>query len=59
MSELVLVSPVLLHIAVFGTVVIVALRKARSEDVPTVLRECASVFRDFAGRGTDTSRLIT
>ncbi len=43
-------SPLLLLIAVFGAVVIVALLRARPEDVPAVMREAARTFKRLANR---------
>lgn len=47
---LLLLSPLLLLVTVFGLVVIVALCQAKPEDVPDVLKECSSVFRQLAYR---------
>jgi len=47
---LLLLSPFLVLIIVFGLVVIVALFRARSEDVPAVLKQSIGVFRRLADR---------
>lgn len=47
---LLLLSPFLLLVAVFGLVVIVALCQAKPDDIPTVLRECSSIFRRLVDR---------
>lgn len=47
---LLLLSPFLVLITVFGLVVIVALFRARPEDIPAVLRECSDVFWRLADR---------
>jgi hypothetical protein len=45
-----LVSPFLVLVAVFGVVVVVALLRAKPDDVPGVLRDSMSVFRRLADR---------
>ncbi len=47
---LVLLSPFLLFVVVFGAVVVVALCHAKPEDVPAVLKECAAIFRRVLDR---------
>jgi hypothetical protein len=47
---LLLLSPLLLLVLMFGLVVIVALCQARPDDIPAVLRECSSVFRRLIDR---------
>lgn len=47
---LLLLVPFIVTVTVFGVVVIVALCQAKSEDVPTVLRESSSVFRRMTDR---------
>jgi hypothetical protein len=47
---LLLLAPFVVIVIVFGVVVIVALCQAKSEDVPTVLRESSSVFRRMTER---------
>jgi hypothetical protein len=51
MSEMILlllVSPLLALIMVFGGVTAIALCQARPEDIPAILRECSAVFRRLA-----------
>lgn len=54
---LLLLSPFLLLVSVFGVVVIVTLCQARTEDVPAVLKECGSIFRRLADRLPNPSNL--
>jgi hypothetical protein len=45
-----LVAPFVVIVVMFTAVVIVALFRARAEDVPAVLAECVTIFRGLAGR---------
>lgn len=46
----ILVAPFVVLVAVFGLVVVVALVRARPDDVPVVLRDCTVVFGRLADR---------